>query len=161
MQIAPHLSESTPCRVHGNTLKCPETAPLRVKRLRHALWPSCSWKRARASRSRPFIAQKHVWRECHPAIPFQMDISVAANNLRFGRVAVSTGDFAQLRRSVANIWRALATRFQRTNASLPVIYLQTIIRFKNLQKTLCSAHSVFSSRRVVHLNLLLVFYCSA
>lgn len=79
---------------------------LYVERLRHALWPSCPWKRARPSRSRPFIAWKHLWKECHPVILLQMDLSVSANNLHFGGFAVSTGDFAQVQWSVANIWRA-------------------------------------------------------
>lgn len=108
-----HIFESTPVRLQGNTFKCPETASLCVERLRHALWPSCPWKRARPSRSRPFIAWKHLWKECHPVIPLQMDLSVSANNLHFGGFAVSTGDFAQLQWSVANIWRALAAGIHR------------------------------------------------
>lgn len=108
-----HFSESTPVRLHGNTFKCPETASLYVERLRHALWPSCPWKRARPSRSRPFIAWKHLWKECHPVILLQMDLSVSANNLHFGGFAVSTGDFAQVQWSVANIWRALAAVIHR------------------------------------------------
>lgn len=84
-----------------------------MDRLRHALWPSCPWKRARPSRSRPFIAWKHLRKECHLVIPLQMDLSVSANNLHLGGFAVSTGDFAQLHWSVANIWRALAAGIHR------------------------------------------------
>lgn len=84
-------------------------------RVRHALWPACPWKRARPSRSRPFIAWKHPWKECQPVISLQMDLSLSANNLHFGGFAVSnvTGDFAQLQWSVANIWRALAAGIHR------------------------------------------------
>lgn len=94
---------------HLNALK----QHLYVERLRHAFWPSCPWKRARPSRSRPFIAWKHLWKECHPVIALQMDLSGSANNLHFGGFAVSTGVFAQHQWSVANIWRALAAGIHR------------------------------------------------
>lgn len=110
-----HFSpQSTPVRLHGNTFECPETASLYVERLRHALWPSCPWKRARPSRSRPFIARKHLWEECHPVILLQMDLSACASDLHFGGFAVSAGDFARLRWSVAkHLARALAAGIHR------------------------------------------------